>query len=73
MSRVHRVVGAVSLLLVAGSAAAQSSVEVVTELRIHGNYSVPDADVLRLVGVVPGDRIGPDTIDAIVARLRDSD
>ena len=45
----------------------------VTELRIHGNYSIPDADVIRLAGVAAGDRIEPETLDAIAARLRASD
>ena len=39
--------------------------EVVTELRIHGNYSVPDADVMQMAGIAPGDPIGPDTLDTI--------
>lgn len=69
-------VGVVALALLATTdVAAQSptSFEVVTELRIHGNYSVPDADVMRMAGIAPGDSIGPDTIDAIVARLRASE
>ncbi len=75
MTRVRRAVATVALALLAGSSAAQPDVspEVVTEVRVHGNYSVPDADVLRLAGVAPGDRIGPDTLDAVVARLRASD
>ena len=75
-TRAHRPVGVVALtLLAATSVAAQpaTSSEVVTELRIHGNYSVPDADVMRMVGIAPGDRIGPDTLDMIVARLRASE
>ena len=70
----HRSVGIVALLtlLVTTAVAAQpaTSSEVVTELRIHGNYSVPDADVMQMAGIAPGDRIGPDTLDTIVARLR---
>ncbi|MDP6579212.1 MAG: BamA/TamA family outer membrane protein [Vicinamibacterales bacterium] len=69
--------GAVALILLfASSSAAQSvasaSFEVVTQLRIHGNYSIPDADVVRLAGVAVGDRIGPETLDAIVSRLQAS-
>ena len=62
-------------VLVASSVAAQpaSSSEVVTEVRIHGNYSVPDADVARLAGIAPGDPIDAGTLEAIVARLRASD
>ena len=75
MTRAHRSVGVVALtLLAATSVAAQPAIssEVVTELRIHGNYSVPDADVMQMAGIAPGDRIGPDTLDTIVARLRAS-
>ena len=75
-TRVVRPVGVVALTLLAiTSVAAQPPIssEVVTELRIHGNYSVPDADVMRLAGIAPGDRIGPDTVDSIVARLRASE
>jgi outer membrane protein assembly factor BamA len=64
------------MLLVAQSLAAQpatsTSSEVVTQLRIHGNYSIPDVDVMRLAGVAVGDRIEPGTLDAIAARLRAS-
>ena len=74
--RAPRAVGVVALTLLAPtSVTAQSptSSEVVTELRVHGNYSVPDADVIRMVGIAPGDPIGPDTIDTVVARLRASE
>ena len=73
----HRSVGIVALLtlLATTAVAAQpaTSSEVVTELRIHGNYSVPDADVMQMAGIAPGDRIGPDTLDTIIARLRASE
>jgi outer membrane protein assembly factor BamA len=75
-NRAPGAVGVVALTLLATTnVAAQSptSSEVVTELRIHGNYSVPDADVMRMAGIAPGDSIGPDTIDTIVARLRASE
>ena len=74
-TRGHRAAIVVALtLLAATSVAAQpaTSSEVITEVRIHGNYSVPDADVIQMVGIAPGDRIGPDTLDTIVARLRAS-
>ena len=62
--------GMVLALLVAGSSFAQQTTsEVVTELRVHGNYTIPDADVVRLAGVEPGDEIGPGAPDAIAARL----
>ena len=74
-TRGHRAAIVVALtLLFATVVAAQpaTSPEVVTELHIHGNYSVPDADVMRMVGIAVGDRIGPDTLDTIVGRLRAS-
>ncbi len=46
--------------------------EVVGELRVHGNHSTPDADVLHLAGVALGDPVEPDTLDRIAARLRAS-
>ena len=71
---VHHAVAAVALVLITVPAAAQRAplTEVVTELRIHGNYSIPDAEVIRLAGVAAGDRITPETLDAIAARLRSS-
>ena len=46
--------------------------EVVAELRVHGNHSIPDAEVLSLTGVAVGDRLEPDTVDRVAARLRAS-
>ncbi len=46
--------------------------EVVAELRVHGNHSIPDADVLELAGVALGDPVEPETLDAVAARLRAS-
>ena len=71
----RRAMCAVALILLATpflAAQPAPSTEVVTELRVHGNYSIPDADIMRLAGVVPGDRIEPETLHAIEARLRAS-
>ena len=46
--------------------------EVVAELRVHGNHSTPDADILQMAGVALGDPVEPDTLDRIAARLRAS-
>ena len=46
--------------------------EVVAELRVHGNYSIPDAEILQMAGVAPGDPVEPETPDRIEARLRAS-
>ena len=74
MIRIHRVAAAVVLALLALPAAARQvpSAELVTELRVHGNYSIPDADVMRLAGVATGDRIESETLALIAARLRAS-
>ena len=76
MRRVRRGAAVLALLLlVATCGAAQTDVagERITELRVHGNYSVPDADVMALAGVVLGDRLDPDGLEAIAGRLRASD
>jgi outer membrane protein assembly factor BamA len=75
MRWVRRAAAAVALLpLVATVGAAQSETngELITELRVHGNYSVPDADVVALTGVAPGDRLAADGLGAIAGRLRAS-
>ena len=46
--------------------------EVVAELRVHGNHSIPDADIMKLAGVALGDPVEPGTLDAVAARLRAS-
>ena len=46
--------------------------DVVVELRVHGNHSIPDEDVIRLAGVESGAVLGVETIPAIEARLRRS-
>ena len=46
--------------------------EVVAEVRVHGNHSIPDADILKMAGVAVGDPVEPETLDAIAARLRAS-
>ena len=44
----------VLVLLCAGVASAQESVGIVGEVRIHGNHTTPDGDVLALVGSIVG-------------------
>lgn len=43
--------------------------ETVVEIRVHGNVSMPDAEVRRLAGVAVGDAAGPDLADAVRRRL----
>ncbi|MCX6553144.1 MAG: BamA/TamA family outer membrane protein [Acidobacteria bacterium] len=46
--------------------------EIVAEVRIHGNYGTPDADVLALAGVRVGDALESGGVEAIADRLRRS-
>ena len=54
------------------ASASVAGLEVVAELRVHGNHSIPDADILKLAGVVVGDPVEPETLDAVATRLRAS-
>ena len=66
-------IAALLLLAPAPLAAQSDGTEVVAEVRVHGNYSVPDADVLRLAGVAPGDRLEAGALEVIAGRLRASE
>jgi len=46
--------------------------EVIAEVRVHGNYATPDAEVLRLAGITIGDPLAPDAIALVTTRLRAS-
>ena len=56
---------ALALVLSATAAAAQTSPGVVAEVRVHGNHTTPDADVLAIVGEV----VGKPATDALVAEV----
>ena len=43
--------------------------ETVAEIRIHGNLSLPDAEVIALTGVNLGDAAGPDLEETVRVRL----
>ena len=60
-----------AVVLVALLAVAQPG-EVVREVRVHGNHTTPDADVLALAGLVVGAPVAADTIAQAEKRLRDS-
>jgi outer membrane protein assembly factor BamA len=53
------------LLLCATTAAAQTSPGVVGEVRVHGNHTTPDADILAIAG----DVVGKPATDALVAEI----
>ena len=46
--------------------------ETVVDLRIHGNHTMPDAEVLALAGVAVGDVVDQVAVDAITERLEAS-
>ena len=49
-----------------------SKPETISEIRVHGNAVMADADVIRLAGVAVGDRLEGDALVAIEHRLRES-
>ncbi len=46
--------------------------EVIGEVRVHGNHTTPDADVLTLAGLTVGTPLAPDTLQQAESRLRAS-
>ncbi len=50
---------------------AEQTVEI-AEIRIHGNHTMPDAEVQTLAGAAIGDRVGRSDTAVIAQRLRDS-
>lgn len=51
------------LLICASTAGAQTSPGIVGEVRVHGNHTTPDADILAIIG----DVVGQPATDALVA------
>lgn len=70
------VAAAVAALIAAprpAAAATQSGPqEVVSEVRVHGNYRTPDQEVLRLAGIAVGQPLAPNGVEAAADRLRQS-
>jgi outer membrane protein assembly factor BamA len=60
------------LLICAGTAAAQTSPGIVGEVRVHGNHTTPDADVLGMVGDVVGKPATDQLIEEIRTKLEKS-
>jgi outer membrane protein assembly factor BamA len=46
--------------------------EIIGEVRVHGNHTTPDADVLALAGLAVGALLAPDTLQQAESRLRAS-
>ena len=70
-------------LFIAAAAAAHAQVpaaappdtprpEVLAEVRVHGNHTTPDADVLRIAGLAIGQPLGAGDVEAAWERLRRS-
>ncbi len=55
------------VLFCASAAGAQTSPGVVGEVRVHGNHTTPDADVLAIVGEI----VGKPATDALIAEVTD--
>jgi outer membrane protein assembly factor BamA len=66
---------ATALLAFAGTAAAQAAagpVETLAEIRIHGNHTTPEEEVLRVLGLAIGQPIDDGVVEAATSRLRKS-
>lgn len=60
------------LLFMAVHAGAQTVTAPIVEIRIHGNHSTPDADVLALTGLAVGQPASDDVLEAARARVEAS-
>ena len=61
-----------SLLLAAIDVGAQAVTAPIVEIRIHGNHSTPDADVLALTGLAVGQPASDEVLEAARARVEAS-
>jgi outer membrane protein assembly factor BamA len=52
--------------------AAQPTDEFVADVRVHGNHTTPDADILALAGLATGERLGAGRLEAVENQLRAS-
>jgi outer membrane protein assembly factor BamA len=67
--------GSALLLCLALSAQAPSVTpvdEFVADVRVHGNHTTPDADILALAGIATGERLTPGRLEAVESQLRAS-
>ncbi len=58
--------------MLAASAAWVHGAEVIVEIRVHGNYSIPDEEVLSLAAIGVGDTVEDEVLDTAAGRLRAS-
>lgn len=64
-------IAAVALVMALGLQA-PAAAQTISDVRVHGNLSTPDAVVLELAGVKPGDPVLPGTTKEVESRLRKS-
>jgi outer membrane protein assembly factor BamA len=57
-------------VLIVPAASASAQTERIAEIRIHGNHATPDADILALSGLTPGDDAAADRLREAERRLR---
>jgi outer membrane protein assembly factor BamA len=68
-----RAAAVVLLTLLAGATLCQAQVaEVLGEVRVHGNHTTPDADVLAIAGLMVGARVTESLLREATDRLRSS-
>ena len=76
MNRCHRILACCAVVLVLAvtvvPARAQTA-ELIGEIRVHGNHTTPDADVLGIAGLTLGAPVTDATLRDATARLEDSD
>jgi outer membrane protein assembly factor BamA len=70
MARVAAGVALLAALAVGTAARAQNAQEVLVEVRIHGNYATPDAEVLKLAGLMVGQPLEAGALREVEDRLR---
>lgn len=61
------------LCVVAAAAAGAQTKETIAEIRVHGNHTTPDADILAIAGLKVGEDATEARLNAAVKRLEDSD
>ena len=72
MIRISAAICLTLALAAPGVLAREPAPETVVDLRVHGNHSLPDGDVLSLAGVAVGDVVGAGVVDAVTLRLEAS-
>ena len=60
------------VVLSLSAAAATAATDTVVEIRVHGNHSIPDDEVVELAGIALGDVVDNGVLDSVARRLTDS-